>query len=79
MTLLSIASTRPLNLGKFGPVWFCLASNICLFPAPIKLLRPSLPGELRLAPHAPSLGCYYYEHASDCCCHVPGGGHATGG
>ena len=29
---------------------------IYLFPVLVKLLRISLPGELRLAPHAPSLG-----------------------
>ena len=32
-------------------VW---TSTICLFPTPIKSLRRSLPGKLRLAPHAPS-------------------------
>ena len=30
--------------------------TLCLFLAPIKSLRTSLPGELRLAPHAPSPG-----------------------
>ena len=34
----------------------CLTSTICLFPAPIKSLRLSLPGELRIALHAPSPG-----------------------
>ena len=38
-------------------MWSCLTFIICLFPAPIKSLRTSLPGELRLAPHAPGLGC----------------------
>ena len=37
-------------------LWSCLAFAICLFPALIKLFRTSLPGELGLAPHAPSLG-----------------------
>ena len=34
----------------------CTWSPICLFLDPIKSLRTSLPGELRLAPHAPSPG-----------------------
>ena len=33
-----------------------LVFTISLFPAPIKLLRTSLPGELRLAPHTPTPG-----------------------
>ena len=46
-------------------VWVQATLTICLFPAPIKSLKTSLPGELRLAPHAPSPGwlafqSYYY-------------------
>ena len=37
-------------------MWFCLTFTICLFPAPVKSLRLSMPGELRFAPHAPSPG-----------------------
>ena len=37
-------------------MWFCLRTIICLYPAPIKSLRTSLPGELRLALHAPNPG-----------------------
>ena len=37
-------------------MWSCLTFTICLFLALIKLLRTSLPGELRLASHAPSPG-----------------------
>ena len=43
-------------LGKFGTMWSCLTFTICLFPAPINSLRTSLPGKLRLAPHALSPG-----------------------
>ena len=41
------------NLAKHL-AYLCLTFTICLFPAPINLLRTSLPGELRLAPHAPN-------------------------
>ena len=44
------------NLGKFGMMSSCLMSTMCLFPAHTKSLRTSLPGKLRLAPHAPSPG-----------------------
>ena len=43
------------SLGKFGATLSCLTFIICLFSAPIKSLRTSLPGELRLAPYALSL------------------------
>ena len=42
------------SLGKSGTMYACLTFAICLFPAPVKSLRASLPGELRLALHAPS-------------------------
>ena len=37
-------------------MWSCLTAIICLLPAPTKSLGTSLPGELRLAPHAPGPG-----------------------
>ena len=37
-------------------MWSCLTFTTCLFHALIKSPRTSLPGELRLAPHAPSPG-----------------------
>ena len=54
------------SLGKHGTMWSCLTFIICLFPALIKSLRTSLPGELRLA-HThlalagKRLNYYYYQ------------------
>ena len=47
-------------------MWSCLTFIICLILGPIRSLRTSLPGELRLAPHAPSPAGkrYYYYHYS---------------
>ena len=41
---------------QIGTMWFCLTFTISLLPALIKSLGTSLPGKLKLAPHAPSLG-----------------------
>ena len=40
---------------------FCRTFTICLFPAPVMLLRTSLPGKLSLAPHAPSFGWHAFS------------------
>ena len=39
----------------------CTTLTICLLHAPVKSLRTSLPGELRLAPHAPSPGWHAFN------------------
>ena len=44
------------SLGKSGTMWSYLTCTICLFSVPIKSLETSLPGKLRLVPHAPSPG-----------------------
>ena len=56
--------SRAVNRVRGGHQWqpsycskaSCLTFTICLFPTPIKSLRTSLPGKLRLAPHAPIPG-----------------------
>ena len=45
-------------------LWSCLTFIICVFPALTKLLTTSLPGKLRLAPHAPSPGWYTVQLSS---------------
>ena len=41
-------------------IWFCLTFISCLFPTPIRSLRTSLPGELRIASYAPSPGWHVF-------------------
>ena len=48
--------TQPLCCCLTHRCWFGLTFTTCPFPAPIKSLSTSLPGERRLAPHAPSPG-----------------------
>ena len=42
-------------------LWSCLTFDMCLFATPIKTLRKVLPGELRLAPYAPSPGWHAFQ------------------
>ena len=48
--LIGMGNRQMMNVRMFGTMWFCLTTIICLFTIPIKSLRTSLPGELRLAP-----------------------------
>ena len=58
----TVAYTALLSDGAdVASMWFCLTFTICLFPAPIKWLRTSLPGELRLAPHTASPGGHAFQ------------------
>ena len=46
-------------------VWPPVAQVAVLYVTPIKLLGPSLPGQLRHVPHAPSPGWHAFDY---CCC-----------
>lgn len=44
------------NPGVFAVMFICLTCVTYLMPTPTRLLCKGVPGEHRLAPHAPSLG-----------------------
>ena len=59
--LLPSSHVNSIHLERFGTMRSCLTFTICLFPAPIKFLKTSLLGKLRLAPHIPSPGWHVFS------------------
>ena len=59
-TCRSVVSDPTLQVRQLKRQERYLVLSDSLFPAPVKLLRNSLPGELKLAPHAPSPGWHSF-------------------